>query len=198
MKGKFYSTSIKPLLKNINSHCGPNGISTQYTFYNGVTFNEREDYQNMFSFVPAKIYDEKRISSSLFELPALDLDFFNKDQVRGINTKDCSLSEISDYWEMITLQIRSKSLLLANFNSFEDGLISFRISFNSLTKFNNVMLQSLVANHNSGSISSFSTRCIKLISKLHKPVCISLHDCFNNTSTRSPSISLSENILYNK
>lgn len=115
-KGQYYYASVNPLCGKLRgkiadevASCGSKAQIQDYTYYEGVNFNNKNDYQGVYSYAPAKIYDNKE-SKYIFKQPELDLDFLIPTQTQSINTKECSLNEIVDYWHLISEQISGKNL----------------------------------------------------------------------------------------
>ena len=48
-----------------------------------------------------KIFNKEKESESIFKQPKIKLDFLEHFQTQGINSKDCSLKQIIDYWKEI-------------------------------------------------------------------------------------------------
>jgi hypothetical protein len=117
-RGKYYHASVNPMYDDTNYNanieeaesCRINDKSI-YTFYESVDFTERDDYQGMYSFVPARIYNAETESAYVFKQPKIELDFIEPLQTQGINSRVCSLSETILYWEKIVQQIDNYKLL---------------------------------------------------------------------------------------
>jgi hypothetical protein len=77
-----------------------------------VNFEEKEKHNNIYSFVPCKIYNHQNY---IFRQPIINLDFINGNQTQGVCSKDCSLEEIVNYWKEIVNQIENRNLKKATF-----------------------------------------------------------------------------------
>jgi hypothetical protein len=121
-RGQFYFAGINPLYADTN--CNPNIDEDDncrlqndefFTYYEGVNFEERSKYDNLYSFVPCKIYQESNPKSSVFAQPKISLDFIQKAQTMGINSKQCDMAKIRAYWVQITEQVAAQGLLKGTF-----------------------------------------------------------------------------------
>jgi hypothetical protein len=117
-RGTYYHASVNPMYDdtNYNSNIEEEDScrikdKTRYTFYESVDFTEKDDYHGMFSFVPSRIINAERESAYIFKQPKIDLDFIEPLQTQGINSMDCSLSEILLYWNRIVQQVDDFKLL---------------------------------------------------------------------------------------
>ncbi len=116
-RGKYYHASVNPVYDdttyNVNideeDSCRISEKHT-YTFYESVDYSERDNYNGLYSFVPVKIFDQDRESSYVFKQPVIRLDFIEHMQTQGVNSKDCILEEIIDYWMEIVNQIDETGL----------------------------------------------------------------------------------------
>ena len=125
-KGQYYYASVLPLCGRLKGKvadeikkCGSNSKIQDYTYYEGVNFENKNDYRDLYSYVPSKIYNNQE-SKFIFKQPELNLDFINPTQTQSINSKKCSLDEIVDYWHLISEQISDKNLYKGvRFNSPE-------------------------------------------------------------------------------
>ena len=57
-----------------------------------------------------KIFNQDKESDYVFKQPKIKLDFLEHLQTQGINSKDCSLEEIIDFWMEIVNQIDENGL----------------------------------------------------------------------------------------
>jgi hypothetical protein len=113
-RGQYYHASVNPIYDefeyNINAQnedfCRIND-QREYTFYKSVTFDERQKFNGVYSFVPCKEYNKQNF---IFRQPPITLDFIKGNQTQGINSKDCSIEEIIKYWNDIVNQIEKKNL----------------------------------------------------------------------------------------
>ncbi|MBK8611869.1 MAG: hypothetical protein IPL84_18545 [Chitinophagaceae bacterium] len=117
-RGQYYYATIYPIYGDTN--CNPLvddlescriTIENKCTFYEGVTYHEKDTYNQMYSFAPCKIYNEDSPLGSLFSQPKIYLDFISGSQTRGIHSKDCSIKDIQMYWNSVSEQIEKQSLL---------------------------------------------------------------------------------------
>ncbi len=122
-RGQFYFTSIVPLLEG-DTYCNTDledeenckiEENDSFTYYESVDFSERGSYNEMYSFVPCKSYNEHNNLSSIFTQPEIKLDFINSAQTQGITPKECSIQEIKKYWQGIVEQVESRGLLLGTY-----------------------------------------------------------------------------------
>lgn len=116
-RGQYYHASVNPIYDDTNYNQDINEedscrISDQndYTYYESVDFTDKEKYNGIFSFVPCKQFDSEKQSNYIFRQPILNLDFIKGKQTQGINSKDCTESEIEDYWKEIARQVEECGL----------------------------------------------------------------------------------------
>lgn len=117
-RGQFYYSCIDPIFGN--SLCNPEveeedncraNNREEFVCYDSTNYYEVKEVEDIYSFVPCKLYDKENIKNSVFTQPAIDLDFIQPQQTMGINSKECTITEIKDYWNDITSQIQKKDLL---------------------------------------------------------------------------------------
>ena len=120
-RNQFYHASINPIYDDINYN--PNvseedncriAENEEFTFYKGVSYDEREDNHGLYSFVPSKVYNYNSESAFAFKQPKIDLDFIQHSQTQGLNAgsgKDYTIEEIKQYWKLINDQIEKEGLL---------------------------------------------------------------------------------------
>lgn len=113
---KYYNVGVRPILgnKKCNSEDEDSCVITdnkEYTFYRGVNFNQREQHNKMYSFVPCKVYSHDNPFKYTFRQPILNLDFIEHQQTQGVNSKDCSQTDIVNYWNKIVTQVENQNLL---------------------------------------------------------------------------------------
>jgi hypothetical protein len=118
-RGIYYYASIFPIYGNTNYNltvakqesCRIENQNTIYTYYESVSYLERDRFNNMYSYVPCKVYEPEKWMNSLFIQPEIDLDFIKHKQTQGINSKECTIDEIISYWKEIDQQIDKKKLI---------------------------------------------------------------------------------------
>ena len=116
-RGKYYHASVNPIYDDTNYNVKINeedscriSEKSTYTFYESVDFSERDSYNGLYSFVPVKIFNQDKESSYVFKQPIIQLDFLEHMQTQGVNSNDCHLEEIIDYWKEIVNQIDANGL----------------------------------------------------------------------------------------
>jgi len=96
----------------------------QYTLYYGATYKDRNKYNGMFSFVPAKAYNGREQCFPRFyfhdDFYKSENDKLNKyitqRQTEGINsTRDININEVKVFWEYIKNEVSKKYKLGLNF-----------------------------------------------------------------------------------
>jgi hypothetical protein len=108
---QYYHASVNPICNN-----NVNGIVGQqnYRFYKSVNFEEREQYNNIYSFVPCKVYTNPdyifRQPTINHPQPIINHNYINGRKTQGIKATDCTLVEIVDFWNDIVQQITTKDL----------------------------------------------------------------------------------------
>jgi hypothetical protein len=119
-KTAFYHAGIEPLLKK--KYCKKikcTSVEDKYTYYKGVTFNERKQYENIFSFAPTRIHTNKNENEFVFKRPAIDIpDVISPRQTQGINGRvgcDYSKDKIVKIWKQIAEIIERNNLLLGTY-----------------------------------------------------------------------------------
>lgn len=113
-RGQYYHASVNPIYDEFDYNknaldedfCRIND-DREYTFYKAVNFDDRNNYNNIYSFVPCRLYNQPNYA---FRQPIINLDFINGNQTQGIKSKDCSVEEIVFYWNEIVKQIENKNL----------------------------------------------------------------------------------------
>lgn len=124
-KGQYYHASVLPLCGTLRGEiadevksCGAGSTEKEYTYYEGVTHENKNEYKNIYSFSPCKNYNQEKESSYVFKQPKIDLDVINHNKSQGVKSTACSLDEITHYWNEISLQIENQNLLKGvHFNS---------------------------------------------------------------------------------
>ncbi len=116
-RGQYYYASVNPIYDDTNYNqniveedsCR---ISDQndYTYYEAVNYSDKDNYDGIFSFVPCKLYHRQNPKDYTFKQPVLNLDFIKNKQTQGVNSKDCTDSEIEGYWKDIVSQVEKKGL----------------------------------------------------------------------------------------
>lgn len=113
-RGQYYHASVNPIYDEFEYNKNAQNEDfcrikdqREYSFYNSVNFEERHNYNDVYSFVPCKVYNQQNF---IFRQPPINLDFIHGSQKQGINSKDCSLVEITNYWNDIVNQIENKKL----------------------------------------------------------------------------------------
>jgi hypothetical protein len=118
-RGRFYHTCMDPIFgsaqynTNVDEedNCRINKGET-FVCYDGVNFEEKENYNGMYSFVPSKIYNNENPNTSIFVQPVINLDkIINHEQTMGIKSEDESDQEIKEFWNKIIEQIKNNNLL---------------------------------------------------------------------------------------
>lgn len=119
----FYHASIKPLLSEercTKMRC--NAVKDELTFYKGVSFNEKEEYNNMFSFAPARLYANNEKSDYAFQRPKIEIpEIISPRLTQGINGnggKKYSEKQIIEVWHKIVDIMNNNNLLLGT--NFEE------------------------------------------------------------------------------
>jgi hypothetical protein len=115
---QYYHASVNPIYddthynKNVDKEdsCRIDNQEAIYAFYESVSYEERSNFNDIYSYVPCKIYDAEKLSKSIFRQPQISLDFIKLKQTQGINTKECTQEEIKSYWVEIAMQIDNKLL----------------------------------------------------------------------------------------
>ena len=117
---QFFYASINPMCGNAkyNKSVAEEdscriGSGEEFTYYEGVAFSEKSNYNDIYSFSPCKNYSAG--GSFIFQQPKICLDFINPTQTQGINPQECSRDEIISYWKLIERQIREQELLKGTF-----------------------------------------------------------------------------------
>lgn len=118
-RGQYYHASVNPIYDEFEYNKNAQNedfcrISDQreYTFYKAVNYEDRLNYNNIYSFVPCRVYNHPNY---IFRQPIINLDFINGNQNQGVNSKDCSEEEIIKYWNDIVNQIENKNMKKATF-----------------------------------------------------------------------------------
>jgi len=116
-KDQFYHASIEPL--NSVSYCNQlkcNMPKEQFRYYEGVTFSEQKDYQDIFSFAPVRRYDEKNQCASMFKRPVINISgIISNGLTQGINGQGGRIysdNEVVIIWKEIVKQVRNQELEL--------------------------------------------------------------------------------------
>lgn len=122
----FYHAGIEPLLnKKYCEKIQCNSLEDEYKYYEGVTFGERKQYDNIFSFAPSRIYTNKKQSDFAFKRPSIDIpEIISPRQTQGINGsvgRDYSRAEIVKVWKQIVEIIERNNLLLGT--NFEEPVM---------------------------------------------------------------------------
>ena len=123
----FYDVSLAPLVGtdrcesieidcSDDGRCTPNSDSgvddkpskqvTDYTLYEGVMYDEREKYDNMFSFVPAQVGQKGRQG---FCRPSIKLNMITDDQKQGIKRSEENTCQV---WKNIKQQVENHHQLM--------------------------------------------------------------------------------------
>ena len=120
-RNQYYYASVNPLYDDtkFNSKVAKEDscrIETEkeYSFYKGVNYAEKDEYEGIYSFVPCKKYNVEKESDYIFKQPFLDLDFISSNQTQGLNAcngRNFSKGEIINYWNEIVEQIEKVGLL---------------------------------------------------------------------------------------
>ena len=117
-RGQFYYACIDPIFGN--SLCNPEveeedncraNKNEEFVCYESLNFDEVKQDGKIYSFVPSKLYDKDNIRNSVFGQPEIKLDFIQSAQTMGINSKECTIEEIQEYWNEIAKQIENQNLL---------------------------------------------------------------------------------------
>jgi hypothetical protein len=120
-RNQYYHASVNPIYDDTNYNenvkeedsCRLDKNMT-YSFYKGVNFKEKDDYNGIYSFVPCKIYKPNHENEYIFKQPKLILDFISHDQTHGLNSnpgRDCTKKEIVEYWNIIWQQLEESKFL---------------------------------------------------------------------------------------
>lgn len=120
-KGSYYYASVEPIFGD--TKCNPNveeestcriNDNETFTFYEGVNYNNRKDYNHIYSFSPCKLYNTDNEAKYVFERPVIDLDIITPNLAMGAKGKDknFSSSDVVKYWNKIVEQVTEKGLLL--------------------------------------------------------------------------------------
>ncbi|MEA3450978.1 MAG: hypothetical protein U9Q83_03635, partial [Bacteroidota bacterium] len=72
--------------------CGTTFPAYDYRFYVGVNYNEKDNYDGMYSFFPAQKYDEN--SKQGFKRPVIDLSDIDNYSETSINDFECSIDNL--------------------------------------------------------------------------------------------------------
>lgn len=120
--GQYYHASVNPIYDDTQYNSQADNTEDfcrisderEYTYYESVDFSEREKYNNIYSFVPCIEYDGANPNRS-FRQPIIKLDFIKGGQTMGVNSKNCSTDEISEYWNSIVEQIEEAGLKKGTF-----------------------------------------------------------------------------------
>lgn len=120
-KNQYYYASVNPIYDDTKFNNKVEEEDTcriesgkEYAFYKGVNYNEKDNYEGIYSFVPCKKYNAEKESNFIFKQPIIDLDFITGSQTQGLNAcngRNFSKKEIIDYWEKITEQVDKFGLL---------------------------------------------------------------------------------------
>ena len=113
----FYPASIEPLLNE--KYCEKikcNSVEDEYTYYEGITFNDRKQFKNIFSFAPSMIYKNQNDTNFAFQRPAIEIpEIISPRQTQSINGnggRNYSVEEIVNVWHKIVDTINKKNLVL--------------------------------------------------------------------------------------
>jgi hypothetical protein len=66
--------------------------------------------EGLYSFVPVKIFNQDKESDYAIKQPVIQLDFLEHLQTQVINSIDCSLEKIIDFWKRVVNQIDENGL----------------------------------------------------------------------------------------
>jgi len=117
--GQYFYTSVLPMYEDTNStetdeeyNCRiRDGI--EYRLYTGVTYEEREKYGGVYSFVPCKTFDSASESSYIFRQPKIELPgIISGSQTRGFKSTEVSLRESVSMWNQVKDQVENQKLNL--------------------------------------------------------------------------------------
>lgn len=120
-RNQYYYASVNPLYDNTKFNYKVDKedscrIETEkeYSFYKGVNYGKKDEYEGIYSFTPCKKYNSEKESDYIFKQPIIDLDFISGNQTQGLNAcngRDFSKNEIVNYWNKIVEQIEEVGLL---------------------------------------------------------------------------------------
>lgn len=117
-RGQFYYSCIDPIFGN--SECNPDvdeedncriHNSEEFVCYESINYYQAKQVDDIYSYVPCKLFDRDNIKDTLFTQPEIKLDFIQPVQTMGINSKECTLTEIKTYWNEISNQVENYDLL---------------------------------------------------------------------------------------
>lgn len=121
-KNKYYYASVNPMYDDtkfnkdvIEEESCRIKDNESYTFYKGVNYEEKGKYNDIYSFVPSKLYDSGNESKFVFKQPEIDLDIISTEKNQGVNynrRREFSTKEIVHYWNKIKESVESKGLVL--------------------------------------------------------------------------------------
>lgn len=114
-RGQYYHASVNPIYDEFEYNRNAQNedfcrINDQriYSYYKSVNFEERHNYNDVYSFVPCKLYNQRNFT---FRQPPIKLDFIKGNQKQGVNSKECTTDEIIKYWNDIVNQIKRNELI---------------------------------------------------------------------------------------
>lgn len=120
-KDNYYHASVNPLYDDTKYNKDTDAENTcriepnkVYSFYKGVNFDEKDKYNDIYSFVPCKIYNSDKELDYIFKQPIIYLDIISENQTQGINAcngREFSEFEIVNYWNKIVDQVDQAKLL---------------------------------------------------------------------------------------
>ena len=129
-RDQYYHASVNPLYNGIKCNDKVDKEDScriepdkDYALYKGVNYDEKDNYEGIYSFVPCKKYYANKESDYIFKQPIIDLDFISGSQTQGINAcndRNFTKEEIVNYWIAISEQIENfGSLKGVNFKTPE-------------------------------------------------------------------------------
>jgi hypothetical protein len=117
-RGQFYEVSVVPMITK-SKHSSKQDeednckIDDQiYKLYFGVNYEQRENYNNIFSFVPVKVLDANNEFNYIFQQPIIDFSWIAKTKTQGINVYECGQDEIESFWNEVVKQVKAQGLEL--------------------------------------------------------------------------------------
>ncbi len=125
----FINASWNPVMNflntNIKNTTNSKNKNNNYTLYKGVNFQDRNNYNGIFSFVPVKKYDQNNLANSIFCRPQIVLNHIinlNQRKNQGVQIisknkygNDINDEDIVKIWNNIAHQVKNQDLFLGTY-----------------------------------------------------------------------------------
>lgn len=99
--------TIEPLLLKAKKE----QLDLKRRFYIGANYEQRNEFDGMFSFVPCKSFNSENESRSLFKQPLIDIQgIINHECGQGFKINNCGEAQLKNYWSNILNQCFQQGL----------------------------------------------------------------------------------------